>query len=96
MSGGRKLLNARLEVNIFFMNDSVDLAHDAATPPEGYFELWEMLKELVKKSVPVKVCGTCELRCGIHRGAPCFEGTQQAKMVESAQWVKQADKVISF
>jgi len=36
-------------VNIFFMNDSVDLARDAARPPEGYFELWEMLKELVKK-----------------------------------------------
>lgn len=34
-----QLLNAGLAVNIFLMNDSVDLACDAAVPPEGYFEL---------------------------------------------------------
>ena len=34
-----QLLNTGLEVNIFLMNDSVDLAHDAAMPPEGYFDL---------------------------------------------------------
>ena len=90
------LLNAGLEVKIFLMNDSVDLARDVATPPEGYFDLGEMLKELIKKSVPVKVCGTCKVRCGIHKGEPYFEGAQEAKMTELAQWVADADKVISF
>jgi len=91
-----QLLNTGLEVNIFLMNDSVDLARDAATSPEGYFDLGEMLKELIKKSVPVKVCGTCKVRCGIHKGEPYFEGAHEAKMTELAQWVKEADKVISF
>ena len=27
---------------------------------------------------------------------PYFDGDQQAKMTELAQWVKEADKVISF
>jgi len=29
-----QLLNAGLEVNVFLMNDSVDLARDSAKPPE--------------------------------------------------------------
>jgi len=91
-----QLLNTGLEVNIFLMNDSVDLARDVTKPPEGYFDLVQMLKELIAKGVPVKVCGTCNVRCGIHKGEPYFEGAQEAKMTELAQWIKEADKVISF
>jgi uncharacterized protein involved in oxidation of intracellular sulfur len=69
-----QLLNTGLEVNIFLMNDSVDLARDAATPPEGYFNLGQMLKGLISKIVPVKVCGNYKVRCGIHNGQPYFEG----------------------
>ena len=91
-----QLLNTGLEVKIFLMNDSVDLARDAATPPEGYFDLGKMLKKLIEKSVPVKVCGTCKTRCGIHKGKPYFEGAKEAKMAELAEWIKEADKVITF
>lgn len=91
-----QLLNADLEVHMFLMNDAVDLARDAAQPPEGYFDLGEMLKGLIGKGVPVKVCGTCKLRCGIHKGVPYFDGAQEAKMTELAQWIKQADRIVSF
>ena len=91
-----QLLNAGLEVNIFLMNDSVDLARDVTKPPEGYFDLVQMLKELIGKNVPVKVCGTCKARCGLYKGEPYFEGAQEAKMTELAQWIKEADKVITL
>ena len=78
------------------MNDSVDLACDVTKLPEGYFVLGKMLKELISKNVPVKVCCTCKVRCGIHKGEPYFDGAHEAKMTELAQWVKEADKVISF
>lgn len=91
-----QLLNAGLEVNVFLMNDSVDLARDAAKPPEGYFDLGEMLKGLIHRNVPVKVCGTCKVRCGTHKGEPYFEGAQEAKMTELAQWIKEADRVVTF
>jgi len=91
-----QLLDTGLEVKIFLMNDSVDLARDAATPPEGYFDLGKMLKELIGNCVPVKVCGTCKVRCGIHKGKPYFEGTQEAKMTELAEWIKIADKIVTF
>ena len=91
-----QLLNVGLKVNIFLMNDSVDLARDVTKPPEGYFDLVQMLKELIAKDVAVQVCGTCNVRCGIHKGLPYFEGAQQAKMTELAQWIKETDKVITF
>ena len=91
-----QLLDIGLEVNIFLMNDSVDLARDITEQPEGYFDLGKMLKDLIAKSIPVKVCGTCKVRCGIHKGEPYFEGAQEAKITELAQWVADADKVISF
>jgi len=91
-----QLLTIGLEVNIFLMNDSVDLARDITKPPEGYFDLVQMLKELIAKDVSVKVCGTCNVRCGIHKREPYFEGAQKAKMTELAQWIADADKVISF
>jgi len=85
-----------LEVRVFLMNDSVDMARDACKAPEDYFDLSQMLKDLIAESVPVKVCGTCKVRCGIHKGKPYFEGAREAKMTELAEWVEQADKVITF
>lgn len=91
-----QLLNVGLDVNIFLMNDSVDLARDATKPPKDYFDLGEMLKQLIEKGIPVKVCGTCKARCGIHKGQPYFKGAKEAKMAELAQWIKEADKVITI
>ena len=50
-----KLLDLNIKVNIFLMNDSVDMARDACRPPEGFFDLGKMLQDLIAKSVPVKV-----------------------------------------
>ena len=91
-----QLLKLEIEIRIFLMNDSVDLAREASKPPDGYFDLQKMLKDLVGKGTTVKVCGTCKARCGIHKGDPYFEGAQEAKMTELADWVKQADRIITF
>lgn len=91
-----KMLDLKMQVKIFLMNDSVDMARDICKPPEGFFDLGKMLKDLIAKSVPVKVCGTCMVRCGIHKGEPYFEGAREAKMPELAEWVKEADKIITF
>ncbi len=91
-----KLLETGMKVRIFLMNDSVDLARDAAEPPEGYFHLGEMLKELITKGVTVKVCGTCKARCGLYKGIPYFEGAREATMGELAEWIKDTNKLLSF
>ncbi len=78
------------------MNDLVDMARDVARPPEGFFDLDKMLKNLIAKSVLIKVCGTCKVRCGIYKGESYFEGAREAKMPELVEWVKEADKIITF
>ena len=55
-----------------------------------------MLKELISKNVWVKVYGTCKVHCGIHKGESYFEGAQEAKMTEMAEWIKNADNIITF
>lgn len=85
------------EVRIFLMNDSVDMARDVCKPPENYDQdLSAMLKDLISKDVPVKVCGTCMARCGIYKNHPYFDGAKKATMPKLAQWVAESDKVISF
>ena len=92
----QQLRDSGIDLRIFLMNDSVDLAREITKPPEGYFDLGEMLKELVSKGVPLKVCGTCKARCGVHKGESYFDGAQEAKISELAEWVKKSDKIITF
>jgi len=84
------------EVRLFLMNDAVDLARDATEAPEGYFDLVQMTKALIADGVCVKVCGTCQMRCGTHRGQPYYEGAQKATMAELSEWVRTSEKVVCF
>ncbi|MDD4984624.1 MAG: DsrE family protein [Dehalococcoidales bacterium] len=93
---GEKLLDRGTELRIFLMNDSIDLAKEGVPHPEGYFNLTEILQGLMVKGVPVKVCGTCLVRCGIHKNKPLISGAIEAKMPELAEWIIESDKVISF
>ena len=93
---GEKLLDNGTDLRIFLMNDSIDLAKDGVNPPEGYFNLTEMLAALIARGTPVKVCGSCMTRCGIHKDKPLIDGAIQAKMPELAEWVVDSDKVVSF
>jgi len=92
-----KLLDAGSEVRIFLMNDSVDMARDICKPPAGYDQdLAQMLKELIAKGIPVKVCGTCMARCGMYKNEPYFDGAEKSTMPALAEWVIDSDKVITF
>ncbi len=92
-----KLLDAGQTVRIFLMNDSVDMARDVCKPPAGYDQdLTQMLKDLIKRNVDVKVCGTCMARCGIHKNQPYFEGANKSTMPELAEWVIECEKVLTF
>ena len=83
-------------VRIFLMNDSVDLARDGITPPEGVEDMVQMTKDLISKGIEVKVCGTCQARCGILKGEPYYDGAQFSTMAECSQWVIDSEKVLTF
>lgn len=92
----RQLNSDGVEVRIFLMNDSVDLARDGIAPPDGIEDMVAMTKELIAKGVPVKVCGTCQNRCGVLKGQPYYEGAQFSTMAECSQWVQSSEKVLTF
>jgi uncharacterized protein involved in oxidation of intracellular sulfur len=92
-----KLLDAAKLVRIFLMNDAVDMAREVCKPPPGYDQdLGQILKDLIARGVPVRVCGTCMARCGIHKNHPYFDGAESSTMPALAEWVIQSDKVITF
>ncbi|MBF0363398.1 MAG: DsrE family protein [Oligoflexia bacterium] len=67
-NAAENLIKAKTRVRIFLMNDAVDMTRDVCHPPEGYDQgLLKMLKNLIFQGTPVKVCGTCMARCGIHK-----------------------------
>lgn len=92
----RQLLVDGEEVRLFLMNDSVDLARDGIEPPSGVEDMIAMTKALIADGVEVKVCGTCQQRCGVLKGAPYYEGAQYSTMAECSQWVRDSDKVLTF
>ena len=92
-----KLLGTGHKIRVFLMNDAVDLARESCCPPAGYDQdLVASLKSLIGSGAPVKVCGTCMARCGIHRNEPYYEGAQQSTMSDLAEWVVDSDRVLTF
>ena len=93
----KKMVETDQEVRLFLMNDSVDLARDACTPPESYDQdLSLKLKDLISEGALVKVCGTCMSRCGIHKNQPYFDGAEKSTMDALTEWVLTSDKIITF
>ena len=85
------------EVNLFLMNDAVDLARSICVKPEIYdFDLHDMVKELYAHGVSVRACGTCNARCGIYKNTPYFSEEIFSTMDQLTQWVITSEKVLTF
>jgi len=85
------------EVKVFLMNDAVDLARNATKKPDFYdYDLVEMLKELYKNRVDIKVCGTCMARCGLNKNEPYFSEELNGTMDILGDWTIKAGKVLTF
>ncbi|MDD5401414.1 MAG: DsrE family protein [Sulfurimonas sp.] len=85
------------DVNIFLMNDAVDLARDKTLKPDSYdHDLVLMLKELYKKGVALQACGTCNARCGIFKNEPYFDEKVSSTMQVLSDWVVQSKQVLTF
>ncbi|MDD2791476.1 MAG: DsrE family protein [Sulfurimonas sp.] len=84
-------------VNIFLMNDAVDLARDITEKPQSYdYDLVDMIKKLHADGVAVQACGTCNARCGLFKNSPYFDESISSTMQILADWVMQSDKVLTF
>lgn len=85
------------KVNIFLMNDAVDLARDKTQKPQNYdYDLVEILKKLYKSGVAIQACGTCNARCGIFKNEPYFDEAISSTMQILSDWVVKSKQVLTF
>lgn len=85
------------EVNIFLMNDAVDLARNKTSKPDNYeYDLVEMLKKIYTQGVKVQACGTCNARCGIFKNEAYFDETISSTMEILSNWVTKSKQVLTF
>ena len=84
-------------VNIFLMNNAVDLARNKTPKPDTYdYDLVDMLKKMYANGIALQVCGTCNARCGLFKNEPYFEDKISSTMQILADWVIESDKVLTF
>jgi len=85
------------KVNIFLMNDAVDLAREKTIRPDNYDnDLVEILKKMYAQGINLQACGTCNARCGIFKNEPYFDEQVSSTMQVLADWVIESKQVITF
>jgi len=84
-----------MNVNIFLLGDAVSAAKKGQDTPEGYYNLEQMLKDLIKQGAKISVCGTCTQARGLSK-EDLIEGVNIGSMLGLAHWIKESQKVLSF
>jgi uncharacterized protein involved in oxidation of intracellular sulfur len=82
-------------VRVFFMADAVTGALPNQNTPNGYYNIERMIKGLVGKGVPIRLCGSCMDARGI-ASLPLIESTARSTMAELADWVATSDQTLTF
>ncbi|MEW6089243.1 MAG: DsrE family protein [bacterium] len=85
----------KAEIRVFLMADAVTCALPNQSTPNGYYNIENMFKGLIKDGAQVKTCGTCSDARGI-RNLAIIEGVEISTMLQLSSWVTEADKVLTF
>ncbi len=83
------------KINLFLMGDSVVAAKTGQETPKGYYNIGEMLTDIISKGATVKVCGQCIKARGI-KGEELVSGVEVGRMLELAGWIRESDKTLTF
>jgi len=89
------LIATKQRVNIFLLGDAVAIAKKGQKTPAGYYNLAQMLKDLIGSGANVRACGTCLNSRGIE-GNELVEGVFVGKMLDLARWAEESAKVLAI
>ena len=84
-----------MNVNVFLLGDAVIAAKKGQKPPEGYYNLEKMLRDILGSGAKVAACGTC-LNARAILKEDLVEGIEVGTMLKLAGWIKDSSKVLSF
>jgi len=89
------LIATKQKVNVFLLGDAAAIAKKGQKTPTGYYNLAQMLGEMVKAGADVRACGTCLTARGIE-AHELVEGVSVGKMLDLARWIGESSKIITF
>jgi len=84
-----------MNVNLFLVGDAVSAAKKGQKPPEGYYNLEKMLRDLLASGAKILACGTCLNARAISK-EEMIEGIEVGTMLKLAGWIKESSKTLSF
>ena len=84
-----------MSVNVFLLGDAVVAARKGQKPPEGYYNLEKMLRDLLRSGAKVAACGTC-LNARALSKEDLIDDIEVGTMLKLAGWIKESSKVFSF
>ena len=91
----KALIAIHQNVKVFLLGDAVALAKKGQQTPTGYYNLGQMVADVIRSGAEVRVCGTCIGARGL-KSEEFVEGVEVGKMLDLAHWVEEGLKVLSF
>ena len=82
-------------VRVFLIGDGVSSAHGTQQVPQGFYNIGDMLGNVLRHRGEVGICGSCMDARGM---AACelVEGARRSTLDELGEWTAWADKVLVF
>lgn len=88
-----KLISQKCKVNIFLLENGVDVGKENQKSQGKNYNLEKMVKDLLAKNVSFLACRTCLKTCGISK-EKLIKGIREGRMDDLAKWVQESDKVL--
>jgi len=89
------LLSVGMGVRIFLYGDSVIAAKKGQSTPTGFYNIGDMMAEIIKKGADVRACLTCANARGVKQ-EDFIAGAVIGKTLDLAHWIKEGGQVMVF
>jgi len=91
----KTLVAIKQNIKMFLLGDAVAVAKKGQRTPAGYYNLAQMVADLIGSGVEVRVCVTCVDARGL-RTEELVDGVAVGKMLDLAHWVEEGSQVLTF
>lgn len=82
-------------VRVFLIGDAAASSHRNQKVPQGFYNIGDMLGNVIRHGGEVGICGTCMDARGMGDG-DVLDGARRSTLAELAEWTAWADKVLTF
>ena len=83
------------EVQVFLIGDAASSAHRSQKVPQGFYNIGDMLGNVIRHGGEAGICGTCMDARGMG-DSDIADGTHRSTLAELAEWTAWADKILVF